>query len=45
MDETTPQVGDRAPETVLVDLERTEVPLSSLWASQPVVLIFARHFG
>jgi peroxiredoxin len=40
-----PEVGDPAPDAILVDLDRTEVRLSSLWAERPAVVVFLRYFG
>ena len=39
------KVGDEAARAVVRDLEGNEHPLSELWAKQPVVLAFVRHFG
>jgi hypothetical protein len=36
--------GDLAALTVL-DLDGAAVPLGSLWAEHPVVLVFLRHYG
>ena len=38
-------VGDRAPVVSLSDHAGATVTLSSLWESQPRVLLFVRHFG
>jgi peroxiredoxin len=40
-----PEVGDRAPDALLVDLDRRDVRLSSLWSERPAVLVFLRYFG
>ena len=40
-----PEVGDRAPDALLVDLERREVRLSSLWEERPAVVVFLRYCG
>jgi peroxiredoxin len=40
-----PEVGDRAPDALLSDIERREVRLSSLWTSRPAVVVFLRYFG
>ncbi len=34
-----------APDLVLHDIDKKEVRLSSLWAKQPLVIAFTRHFG
>jgi hypothetical protein len=34
-----------AAQAVVRDLDGGEHPLSELWAKQPVVLAFVRHFG
>lgn len=36
---------DAFAETVLEDVEGNEHRLGDLWAEQPVVLVFLRHFG
>ncbi len=38
-------IGDRAPDVSLADHAENTVALSSLWQSQPRVLLFVRHFG
>jgi len=40
-----PQVGDPAPDAILPDHEGTPTTLSALWADQPVLFLFWRHFG
>jgi peroxiredoxin len=40
-----PEVGDPAPDALLIDLERREVRLSSLWKERPAVVVFLRYFG
>jgi peroxiredoxin len=40
-----PEVGDPAPDALLVDLDRHEVRLSRLWRNQPAVVVFLRYFG
>lgn len=40
-----PDVGDRAPDALLADLDGREVRLSSLWRARPLVLVFLRYFG
>lgn len=37
--------GDNAPDLALTDDQGQSVPLSDLWAKQPLVLLFVRHFG
>lgn len=39
------QVGDRAPSTLLINVNDQQVDLSSTWAETPVLLTFLRHFG
>lgn len=34
-----------APDLVLLDIHKQEVQLSTLWAGQPLILAFTRHFG
>lgn len=41
----TIEIGDRAPGVQLLDAEGSSVPLSSLLADGPVVLVFLRYFG
>jgi peroxiredoxin len=40
-----PEVGDPAPDALLIDLERREVRLSSIWQERPAVVVFLRYFG
>jgi len=40
-----PQPGDAAPDDHLTDHDGRPVRLSSRWASQPLLLLFWRHFG
>jgi peroxiredoxin len=40
-----PDVGDPAPDALLVDVDRHEVRLSSLWRERPAVVVFLRYFG
>jgi peroxiredoxin len=40
-----PEVGDPAPDALLIALERREVRLSSLWQERPAVVVFLRYFG
>ncbi len=40
-----PEVGDPAPDALLVDLDHTEVRLSRLWNERPAVVVFLRYFG
>jgi peroxiredoxin len=39
------QVGDRAPDLILVGSEGKHVQLSSLWADGPALILFWRHYG
>jgi peroxiredoxin len=39
------QVGDRAPDGLVLDGDSREVTLSSQWAERPCVLLFWRHWG
>jgi hypothetical protein len=41
----TVEVGDRAPDAVVLDGAGGKVPLSSRWSERPAVLVFLRHFG
>jgi peroxiredoxin len=38
-------LGDKAPDIRLQGKGGVEIPLSSLWRAQPLVLVFLRHFG
>ena len=40
-----PEVGDPAPDSLLIDADRNEVLLSSLWEDRPAVVVFLRYFG
>lgn len=40
-----PEVGDLAPDALLIDLERRDVLLSRLWSERPAVVVFLRYFG
>ena len=40
-----PQVGDTAPSLLLADHTGAQVELADMWAQQPALLIFWRHFG
>lgn len=40
-----PDVGDPAPDALLVDLEHREIRLSRLWNERPAVVVFLRYFG
>lgn len=44
-DALPPQPGDPAPEAKLADHTGSKIDLSSLWADQPALLLFWRHFG
>ena len=37
--------GDLAPQLTLLDSDRQEVELSSLWKDQPLAIFFPRHMG
>jgi hypothetical protein len=39
------EVGDHAPDPVVLDTRGVEVRLSTTWADRPAVLAFLRHFG
>ena len=39
------EVGDLAPDPVVLTTAGEEAPLSSFWADRPAVLAFLRHFG
>lgn len=39
------EVGDRAPDPVVLDTRGEDVRLSSAWAERTAVLAFLRHFG
>jgi hypothetical protein len=39
------EVGDRAPDPIVLDTGGRRVPLSASWADRPAVLAFLRHFG
>ena len=41
----TADVGDPAPDPVVLDRDGGEVNLSRIWADRPAVLSFLRHFG
>ncbi len=38
-------VGDRAPNATVLDIQGQPVELSQLWQTGPVMLNFLRHFG
>ena len=40
-----PQVGDPAPDAILLAGEGGRVQLSSFWKERPAVLVFLRYFG
>jgi prostamide/prostaglandin F2alpha synthase len=42
---TAPEVGDIAPDAVLMDPDGRDVQLSASWADQPAVVVFLRYFG
>lgn len=39
------KVGEAAPDATLLDESGQPVTLSSLWAQQPILLAFVRHYG
>jgi peroxiredoxin len=39
------QVGDAAPDVELTASNGSRVRLSALWQSQPLLLVFLRHYG
>ena len=39
------EVGDKAPDSTLLDSRGEQVTLSSLWRERPLVVVFLRHFG
>lgn len=39
------QVGDRAPDGLVIAIDDAEQPLAELWADGPILLTFLRHFG
>ncbi len=39
------KVGDRAPESILLDVNGQPVALAETWRDGPVLLTFLRHFG
>jgi peroxiredoxin len=41
----SPEVGDRAPDAILADLDGKDVRLSSLWRHRPAIVVFLRYFG
>jgi len=41
----TPAVGTPAPDAVFLDADGRAVHLSDFWRTQPIVLMFLRHFG
>jgi hypothetical protein len=40
-----PQVGERAPDPLVLDAGGEEVRLSGFWQERPAILAFLRHFG
>jgi len=40
-----PEVGDIAPDAVLMDTDGRHVHLSASWTDQPAVVVFLRYFG
>ena len=45
MSEERLNVGDHAPDALVLDVAGREVHLASLWAAGSVMLNFVRHFG
>jgi hypothetical protein len=39
------QVGDQAPDSVVLDAKGQEVRFSQFWQESPILLSFLRHFG
>jgi len=39
------QIGDHAPDAIVTTLDGQQVSLASYWQTQPVLLVFLRHFG
>jgi len=39
------QLGERAPDPLVLTTEGQEVRLSTFWERRPAVLAFLRHFG
>jgi peroxiredoxin len=39
------QRGDTAPHATVRNADNMEIAVANLWATQPVVLAFLRHFG
>lgn len=40
-----PELGQPAPDSLLLSEDESHVRLSELWAGAPLVLFFLRHFG
>ncbi len=40
-----PEIGDLAPDALLMDPDGHDVRLSSMWSAQPAVVVFLRYFG
>ena len=40
-----PEVGDVAPDALLMDPDGHDVRISSMWGAQPAVVVFLRYFG
>jgi hypothetical protein len=45
MPESILHPGDPAPDLTVTDSAGAQLTLSSLWAEQPLVLAFLRHYG
>jgi hypothetical protein len=39
------KVGDRAPNSIVLDVNGRQVALAETWRDGPVLLTFLRHFG
>ena len=39
------EVGDGAPDPLVLDTEGSHIALSSFWSERPAILAFLRHFG
>jgi len=40
-----PHVGEKAPDSLVLDAAGEEVRLSGFWQEKPAILAFLRHFG
>ena len=39
------EIGDNAPDPLVLDASGSEIALSSFWRERPAILAFLRHFG